>query len=80
MLLGGIPSSDQLMHVLALNTFSSNVTQAQSVTSETSAKGYNFARLYYFKFKDPLGVNGCKLLHLEWINNEILMCNTENYI
>ena len=24
-------------------------------------------------------VNGCKLLLLEWINNEILLCSTENY-
>ena len=27
-----------------------------------------------------LGVNGCKLLFLEWINNEILLCSTENYV
>ena len=27
-----------------------------------------------------LGVNGCKLLLLEWISNEIVLCNTENYI
>ena len=27
-----------------------------------------------------LGVNGCKLLLLEWINNEILLCSTENYV
>ena len=26
-----------------------------------------------------LGVNGCKLLLLEWIYNEILLC-TENYV
>ena len=25
-----------------------------------------------------LGVNGCKLLLLEWISNEILLCGTEN--
>lgn len=27
-----------------------------------------------------LGVKGCKLLLLEWINNEILLCGTENYV
>ena len=27
-----------------------------------------------------LGVNGCKLLLLEWISNEILQCSTENYV
>ena len=27
-----------------------------------------------------LGVNGCKLLLLEWINNEILLYNTEKYV
>ena len=27
-----------------------------------------------------LGLVGCKLLHLEWINNKILMDNTGNYI
>ena len=27
-----------------------------------------------------LGVNGCKLLLLEWIKNEILLCSTENYV
>ena len=27
-----------------------------------------------------LGIDGCKLLFLEWINNEILLCSTENYI
>ena len=26
------------------------------------------------------GVNGCKLLLLEWICNEILLCSTENYV
>ena len=26
------------------------------------------------------GVNRCKLLHLEWISNEILLYSTENYI
>ena len=26
------------------------------------------------------GVNRCKLLHLEWISNEILLYNTGNYI
>jgi len=26
-----------------------------------------------------LGGNRCKLLLLEWINNEILLCSTENY-
>ena len=26
-----------------------------------------------------VGVNGCKLLHLEWISNEILLCSTGNY-
>ena len=26
------------------------------------------------------GVNRCKLLHLEWISNEILLHSTENYI
>ena len=25
-----------------------------------------------------LGVTGCKLLPLEWINNEVLLCITEN--
>ena len=24
-------------------------------------------------------VNGCQLLLLEWINNEIVVCSTENY-
>ena len=27
-----------------------------------------------------LGVNRCKLLLLEWISNEILLCSTENYV
>ena len=27
-----------------------------------------------------LGVNGCKLLLLEWISNEILLFSTENYV
>ena len=27
-----------------------------------------------------LGVNGCKLLPLEWISNEILLFSTENYV
>ena len=26
------------------------------------------------------GVSRCKLLHLEWINNEVLLSNTRNYI
>ena len=26
------------------------------------------------------GVGRCKLLHLEWINNKVLMYNTGNYI
>ena len=26
------------------------------------------------------GVNRCKLLHLEWIDNEVLLYSTENYI
>jgi len=27
-----------------------------------------------------LGVNRCKLLLLEWISNEILLCSTESYV
>ena len=27
-----------------------------------------------------LGLNGCKLLLLEWIYNEILLCSIENYV
>ena len=27
-----------------------------------------------------LGVNGCKLLLLEYTNNEILLCSTESYV
>ena len=27
-----------------------------------------------------LGVNKCKLLLLEWISNEILLCSTKNYV
>ena len=27
-----------------------------------------------------LGVNGCKLLPLEWISNELLLCSTGNDI
>ena len=27
-----------------------------------------------------LGVKGCKLLFLEWIYSEILLCSTENYV
>ena len=27
-----------------------------------------------------LGVNGCKLLPLEWVSNEILLCSTGIYI
>ena len=27
-----------------------------------------------------LGVNGCKLLPLEWISNEILLCSPGNYV
>ena len=26
------------------------------------------------------GVSGCKLLHLEWISNEVLLNSTGNYI
>ena len=26
------------------------------------------------------GVSKCKLLHLEWISNEVLLYSTENYI
>jgi len=26
-----------------------------------------------------LGVGGCTELHLEWINNEVLLCSTVNY-
>ena len=26
------------------------------------------------------GISRCKLLYLEWINNEILLYSTENYI
>ena len=26
------------------------------------------------------GVSRCKLLHLEWISNEVLLYNTENYV
>ena len=26
------------------------------------------------------GVNKCKLLHLDWISNEILLCSTGNHI
>ena len=26
------------------------------------------------------GVSECKLLHLEWISNEVLLYSTENYI
>ena len=26
------------------------------------------------------GVSRCKLLHLEWISNEVLLYSTENYI
>ena len=26
------------------------------------------------------GVNRCKLLHLEWISNKVLLYSTENYI
>ena len=27
-----------------------------------------------------LGVKGCKLLLSEWIDNELLLCSTENYV
>ena len=27
-----------------------------------------------------LGVNGCKLLLMKWIYNDILLCSTENYV
>ena len=27
-----------------------------------------------------LGVNKCKLLPLDWISNEILLCSTGNYV
>ena len=30
-----------------------------------------------FSQEGELGVKGCKLLLLEWINNEILLCSTE---
>ena len=26
------------------------------------------------------GVKGCKLLLLEWVSNEILLCSSENYV
>ena len=27
-----------------------------------------------------VGVSGCKLLYIEWINNTVLLYSTENYI
>ena len=27
-----------------------------------------------------LGINRCRLLPLEWISNEILLCSTANYV
>ena len=30
--------------------------------------------------KPEAGVSRCKLLHAEWINNEVLLHGTENYI
>ena len=27
-----------------------------------------------------VGVSGCKLLYIEWINNKVLLYSTENYI
>ena len=30
--------------------------------------------------EQELGVNGCKLLLLEWIYNEILLCSIEKYV
>ena len=27
-----------------------------------------------------LGVNRCRLLPLEWVSNEILLCSTGNYV
>ena len=32
------------------------------------------------KGTEELGVNRYKLLPLEWISNEILLCSTENYV
>ena len=26
------------------------------------------------------GVNRCKLLHIEWINNNVLLCSRGNYV
>ena len=33
------------------------------------------SRMYW-----EFGVSRCKLLHLEWINSEVLLCSTGNYI
>ena len=30
--------------------------------------------------RGEFGVGRCKLLHLEWLSNEVLLCSTGNYI
>ena len=40
------------------------------------AKGEEGGRRMDWEF----GVSRCKLLHLEWINNEVLLYSTQNYI
>ena len=37
-------------------------------------------RLVVVKEEGELGVNRYKLLHLEWISNEILLCSTGKYV
>ena len=37
-------------------------------------------RLVVAKGDGELGVNRCRLLPLEWISNEILLCSPGNYV
>ena len=37
-------------------------------------------RFMVSKVEGELGVNRCRLLHLEWITHEILLCSTGNYV
>ena len=37
-------------------------------------------RFMVAKVEGELGVNRCRLLPLEWITHEILLCSTRNYV
>ena len=73
-------------HMISLNMWNLNYdTNEHIYKTETDsdveyrivvAKGEEGRGGMYWEF----GVSRCKLLHIEWINNKILLYSTENYI